>query len=529
MKMRTLFGIRKNGENMKYRILLLFVAFVAMSVNGIVAANFLPLANVLGENYCLKNKFATHAVVKEFPLEGRSVFSVTANGRSVGLYNDKSHWGGLVHFGSFEFVDGHEMTLEIRYEKAIKSFELLPRSLNLRGVKRVAKNALQVKLSKADQNITLIVNGEPQKDVLHLFCNSIDKEAPVEENPGYKKIESEKLYYFGPGYYSLKQLTGSDQLNVENGWRVYVAAGAVVYGNINMWGAEKGTKVYGRGMVYNDTTNRAVIMAVSSSKGGDVEGVLFHGHRAQCWQVVVNQCEHVAFNHVKILCTRYASTDGLDVVNSENCTFRNMFIRANDDAVAIKGLQGGEPTKCRPNKNLFFEGLQLWNDCNCGFGMGAETHAAAYENIWLRNSCILYSYDDPDHHEEMDERAALTICCLHGTYFRNLHYENIDVYHCERFVAMGFKPDFWFGSIQGDQTTHGEIGDVTMKNVKIYHHSGSKISNQIRLYGWHREGTPDKYVDGITFDHVGVEGKILRSASSPVFKLNALVRNLKFK
>ncbi len=31
----------------------------------------------------------------------------------------------------------------------------------------------------------------------------------------------------------------------------------------------------------------------------------------------------------------------------------------------------------------------------------------------------------------------------------DLHYENIDVYHCERFVAMGFKPDFWFGSIQG--------------------------------------------------------------------------------
>ena len=49
MKMRTLFGIRKNGENMKYRILLLFVAFVAMSVNGIVAANFLPLAMPFSE------------------------------------------------------------------------------------------------------------------------------------------------------------------------------------------------------------------------------------------------------------------------------------------------------------------------------------------------------------------------------------------------------------------------------------------------------------------------------------------------
>lgn len=514
------------------RGILFLVMLLALNIQGSAATEkkMLPISNQLGENYIEPRIFATHAVASEFPFEGRSLFSVTANGRSVGLYNDRSYWGGLVHFGSFEFSNGREITLKIIYQKEIKSFEILPRTLKLKSVKRIAGNAVQVKLSKADQNMTLIVNGNPKTDVLHLFCNSIDKAAPeVGDIEGYKKLESKKLYYFGPGYYSLKNIIGSAQLNVENGWRVYVAAGAVIYGSINMSGVEAGTKVDGRGMVYNDVNNPAVMMGVSNCNGGEVEGVLFHGHRAQCWQVVINKSQNVDFNNVKILSTRYASTDGLDVINCQNCTFRNMFIRANDDAVAIKGLQAGMPAFCLPNENLLFEGLQLWNDCNCAFGMGAETHAAMYKNICLKNSCVLFSYDDPNHHEQMEERAALTICCLHGTYFRNLKYENVEVDHCERLVAMGFQPSFWFGTLQGDQTTPGGIEDVTMKNVYTYNNSGSKIANEISLYGWHRKDSPDKYVDGVTFDHLRVGGKKISSAKASIFKVDPQVRHLKFK
>jgi len=521
--------IKSNGVR---HAMALWAVLLALTIQGRTAsqAKLLSIGNQLGENYSESGILATHVVAPEFPFEGRSLFSVTVNGKSVGLYNDKSYWGGLVHFGSFEFSNGHEITLKIIYQKEIKSFEILPRTLNLKSVKRIAGNAVQVKLSKADQKMTLIVNGNPKKDVLHLFCNSLDTVAPEVGNiEGFKKLESRKLYYFGPGYYSLKNKIGSQQLNVENGWRVYVAAGAVVYGSINMSRAEAGTKVDGRGMVFNDEKNPAVILGVDNCKGAEVEGVLFHGHRAQCWQVVVNQSQNVDFNNVKILCTRYASTDGLDVVNSQNCTFQNMFIRANDDAVAIKGLQNGSPISCLPNENLFFEGLQLWNDCNCAFGMGAETHAAVYKNIWLKNSCVLFSYDDPNHHEKMDERGALTICCLHGTYFRNLHYENVEVDHCERLVAMGFQSSFWFGSIQGDQTTPGGIAEVTMKNVNTYNNSGSKIANQISLYGWHDKDTPDKYVDGVIFDHVRVNGQKINSTKTSIFKINTLVKHLKFK
>lgn len=518
----------KNCLLMILNMLLLFAAAVpAVAGNGADV----PVMRGTGEDYTAPDgSLATHASAREFPQEGDMLYDVAVNGRYVGLYTDKSHWGGLVHFGSFEFDGSRGVEVDINYAREIRSFELLPETPDVYGVEQTSARSLRFKLRKPDVNVTLIVNGEPKKDVLHLFAASVDRDAPgVDADTGYRRFEDRKLIYFGPGYYDLRKLTGDGTLTVPDGWDVYISAGAVVYGRIDAWGTGKGTRLRGRGMVYNDENNTAMIFTVTKSTGMEVEGLTFHCHRPQCWQVGVTQCTGVKFDGVKIICTRYASTDGLDVINSQDCTFSNMFIRANDDAVAIKGLQDAKPADCLPNRNLLFENIQLWNDCNCAFGMGAETRASAYENIRLRNSCVLSSFDDPDHHEELDERAALTICSLNGTYFSNILYENIDVYHCERLIALGFKPDFWFGSLKGDQSTPGGINGVTFRNVRSHASSGSSIANQIHLYGWNREGTPPKYVENITFDNVRIENKKVKGSGNAHFLTGELVRGLKFE
>ncbi len=488
-----------------------------------------------GENFTDRNgSFSTHAIPKEFPEEGTPLYNVSVNGAYVGLYTDRNFWGGLVHFGSFEFENGHEITIKISYYRPIKSFEVLPgKRLNLLHVKQTGRNCIEVKMDKADQNLTVIVNGEPKKHVLHLFCNSIDHNAPeVPDNNGYHRYDAQKLHYFGKGYHDLSKLLQTDQLKIEDGWRVYIAAGAVVYGSLSMRETTKWPKVYGRGMVYNDKHNKRVIFEASYCKGANVEGILFHCHRAQCWQVALSHCQNVEFKHVKIIGTRYASTDGLDIINCQQCAFLNTFIRANDDAIAIKGLGDSKPADSDPNRNLTFCGMQLWNDCNCAMGIGAENHCSLYENIRFMNSSILFSYDDPDYHEMLDERAAMTICCIHGTYFRNISYENIDIYHCERLIAAGFQPNFWFGALKGDQSTPGGISNLTYKNIRSFNNSGSQISNKIHLYGWKDgHGTPEKTIDGVTFDNVTIDGKKIESINSPYFSESDLntVNNISFK
>ncbi len=485
-----------------------------------------------GENYTAPDSsLITHATAAEFPMEGENTFKVTVNGKKVGLYNDRSHWGGLVQFGSFEFNNGKEITIKISYAKPIKTYEVLPiKKLDLLSVKKTGAKTIEIKTNRADQNITVVVNGEYKKDALHLFCNSVDRNAPkVPNRNGYHKYEKEKVYYFGPGYYDMEKILNKDILVLDNGWKVYLAGGAVLYGRIGLWGTEKGTKVHGRGMVYNDTRNARVIFEANNCNGADVEGVLFHCHRPGVWQVVINHCKNVEFKGVKILSTRYASTDGLDVVNSQQCAFLNTFIRANDDAIAIKGLDSRKPSECPPTRNITFCGMQLWNDCNCAMGIGAENHCQLYENIRFMNSSILFSYDDPDYHEMLDERAAMTICCIHGTYFRNISYENIDVYHCERLIAAGFQPSFWFGALPGDQTTPGEISNIVYRNINCFKNSRSSIANQIHLYGWQKEGTPAKSVSNVTFENVNIEGTKIGSLADKCFMLGKNVENVQFK
>ena len=197
--------------------------------------------------------------------------------------------------------------------------------------------------------------------------------------------------------------------------------------------------------------------------------------------------------------------------------------------IAIKGLDSRKPAECPPTSNLTFCGMQLWNDCNCAMGIGAENHCSLYENIRFMNSSILFSYDDPDYHETLDERAALTICCIHGTHFRNISYENVDVYHCERLIAAGFQPSFWFGALPGDQSTEGSMRNIKYQNVNSYNNSGSTIANQIHIYGWNKQGTPEKSVDGVLFENVNIEGRKVSSLADKHFLLGPNVKNVEFK
>ena len=72
-----------------------------------------------------------------------------------------SHWGGVVNFGSFEFKNGKEITIRITYAGDMKSYEVLPiKKLDLLKVKKTGKRTIEIKTNRADQNITVIVNGE---------------------------------------------------------------------------------------------------------------------------------------------------------------------------------------------------------------------------------------------------------------------------------------------------------------------------------------------------------------------------------
>ena len=471
----------------------------------------------MGQNYS-SGQLMTYAVPEEYPLEGSQKFNVSVNGYYTGIYNDNNLWGGNVNFGYFDFEAGNSVNIVVSYSGSIDSFEILPKGFNIQAEK-VSDNALSFQISNVEQYITVIINGNYKGDVLHLFANSIDKNIPnVAQKEGYYFDKKQGIHYFGPGYYKLSEMFSNGTLSVNKKKVIYLAGGAVLDGQLG-FNQSSSAEIRGRGMIMNKEEkgmDNRVVLSVSASTGGTIEGIIIHGHRAPGWVCTNDKSSGLSYRNVKIISTRYASTDGIDINQCTDFTFENMFIRSCDDAVAIKGLDAetSAPVDCRPNKNLLFEKMQLWNDCNNAFGMGAETRASLYENISLRNSDILFSYDDPNYHETLDERSAMNICALHGTYFRNIVFENIRVNRCERLIGLGFKDNFWFGSIQGDQSYPGGIDGVIFRNIICESNSGSKIANDIWLYGWYKEGTPTKQVKNITFDNVIIEGNLLQNDQS---------------
>ena len=472
--------------------------------------------------------FATEtvAVVRTMPVpEGypvmenqRRPFSVSVNGYSVALYNDVNYWGGTVDFGSFEMTDGEKVIISVVVDEAIKTMEILPRNEKFNVTQKDSHN-IEIQTVFAGEQITIVVNGDPMHGcVLHLFCNKYDN---TPQPSGYNYDSASSTHSFGAGYYNLRNITGTSEMRITGKQSIYLAPGAVVYGTLVMDDCD-GARIWGGGMIVN--AERGLIK-VLNTKNSSIEDVMVHGHCWHAWQVTADHCTDISFKRLKIINMHYASTDGLDLVFTSHSTIDSCFVRACDDAVAIKALGNAKPAENPACEDLTFRHLQLWNDCNNAFGIGAETRAQAFRNIKVEDIDILFSYDDPQYHTILDERAALNICSLHGTWFHDILFDNIRIYHCQRLIGLGFKPSFWFGSIIGDQTGEGGIYDIIFRNIQSFANSGNNISNKIMIYDWHQEGKPDKTINNLVFDNINICGKKLKKVSKQYFDIRNNCKN----
>lgn len=480
----------------------------------VVTHDFNDLA--AGFDYATEN-LITYKVPEEFPQEGDPIFNVSVDGHYTGVYTDINAWEKLVGFSYFDFTPGKEVEVIVTSSKPFNHYDIFPKSDDY--VSSQEGKSIHIKLSKANQKISIVYDYNYKGNSFHLFANPIDTEAPKES--------SSDLIYFGPGYHNIQQQYGGTLLTQNRS--IYIAGGAVVNGDIIANG--NGRTISGHGVLMKTTPNNCVL-SVSYAKNVTLKDFIICSHRPGGWTVGTYMAENLNIYNVKVVSVQYASTDGFDISNSVGVHLKDVFIRSCDDAIAIKGLAEGTPANCPPNENMTFENLQIWNDCNNAMGIGAETHTKYYKDIHFKNIDVIFSYDDRDNHVRLDERSVMNICCLQGTFFENITWEDIRVNRCERLICITFKDNFWFGSIQGNQSTEGGVNDITYKNVTVESNSGSSIANEILLNGW--AGTPRKIIQNVTFDNVVIEGKPVTSESDKHIKTNntsevVLVKDLIFK
>ena len=226
---------------------------------------------------------------------------------------------------------------------------------------------------------------------------------------------------------------------------------------------------------------------------------------------------------------KWASTDGIDIVNSQQITVDDCFLRATDDTITLKGLEwDGESTD---TLNAGIEGIRvnntiLWNECNSAMVVGEENMAKYYRDIKFTNIDVLFSYDDIYYHDSLYERSAISIISGHGCSFEDIHWENIRVNQCERLVCFAFIDEFYKEPVDPKycQKIPGYMKNITLKNVTSDSNSNGVYANQIYLKGWNA----DKTISNITFDNVVIKGEKL-TEDSPIIVKNEYVSGIRVK
>ncbi|MBO2517356.1 MAG: hypothetical protein CW338_08815 [Clostridiales bacterium] len=444
-------------------------------------------------------------------------FEISANGQEVGVYSDYNMEFDEVNFAYFNFRKGTEVDVEIRVLFDFRKVTVLPEGV---ADLETDGNILRFRAANPGDNYSFIFDDDYQYITLHLFTNPIDEDE--------EKIRTAfSTMYFGPGYHDLSDR----QLNIGTGMTLYVAAGAVLNCPVVVENA-KNVTIAGSGIIMMDKKNAVnpdygtIVITLNHAKNVTIKGVIAHAHRSQNWTTHVYYSSDVTIENYHVVSTRYASVDALDITNSQNVTVRNCFLRSCDDCITVKGLSGkATPQEAPANEHIHVSGCTLWSDCNNAMVIGEESMAAYYDDITFDDIDVLYSYDDRDNHERLDERAVMSIVLLHGTQVSNIRWDHIRVNNCQRLICMRFVDSFWFGSIQGNQSFPGGISGVTFSNITCSSNNTSRIANQILMYGWSK----DKKISGVMFDNVCINGEKLRSMMNRYMKVNEYISNITFK
>lgn len=282
-------------------------------------------------------------------------------------YN-QSESAGFIFFSADESV-----TVRVKSKKAFASAQIRPKSKNI--VTEIKNGEVSFKLEKPGNYVLEL---DDEHNVLHIFFN------PIKE---YKEAEK-STYYFGPGMHF------PGMINLRDNDTVYVDENAIVFGSINSLGA-KNVKIFGGGVIDNSCEERITENAYENHTKGnfriyncdniEVSDVIFTN--SSTWVMSMFNCSNVKIDNVKIVGHWRYNTDGIDIVNSDNVSISNCFIRSFDDTITIKAIYDYQ----KPVENITVDNCVMW----CGWGknceIGIETAGIEYKNITFKNCDLVHN------------------------------------------------------------------------------------------------------------------------------------------
>lgn len=270
----------------------------------------------------LDNRAGASVVTYPAPSGGiplSSEFTVTAAGQNVDVYQVKVPPRNIGYTpcpssyekGSMAYFDfSGTVKIQITSSQTVSSVVVRPLRQGIQP--SVNRNTISFSLSQP-ANVSVEINGDDRHN-LHLFANPMETAAPSPSDPN--------VVYFMPGVHG----DGSTMI-LGNDKPVYVAGGAVVYGVIYT------STIRGRGIISGEKTAKECrsgggsSLIISSDSPVDLEGFIALDPPEWLFQIMAST--YVTIDNVKGIAWR-GNGDGIELINVEGATVKNVFIRATD-------------------------------------------------------------------------------------------------------------------------------------------------------------------------------------------------------
>ncbi len=284
---------------------------------------------------CAPAMAATHVGIAPIPDEVRTdYFVVTINGRTTPVVHAASSYY-LLNFD----LDG-PATVSIRAADAHywdRGVEVQPMRYGIRprrvGATITFRIPGPVKLSIARPG-----DHFADVDMLFLLGSEPDRSGITAKTQGVR--------YYGPGVHR-------EDINANSGDRIYLAAGAVVFGSLNLWQVHD-VRVEGHGMIIYDGPQdpdgdegwmhlrswHCIVM--DQTRNVEIDGITCVV-RSRTWQIQMKDSRSTGFYDVNVIggAPLDANQDGMDWLGGGDTTVRDCFFRASDDVFAMEGNWDG--------------------------------------------------------------------------------------------------------------------------------------------------------------------------------------------
>ena len=395
-------------------------------------------------------------------------------------------------------------TIEITTTKTnCRNVVVRPLSLGIKP--QFKKNKITFKLNKI-KPIVVEING--YHHALHLFPNPIQDDSALKKTTlcapqcsycstylnEIPKDRDPHYYYFAPGRHDVGTLL------LKSNDRVHIAAGAVVYGSFVADDAEN-IKITGRGILDGSKIERADKWArggfgclhFRNCKNVSVDGIVLRDPNS--WCINVRRCTDVDISNLKLVGLWRYNSDGIDVWDSANVSFKDSFIRGYDDSFIIRADNIN-------NKKISVENCVMWNDWGLSLAIWAWSQGGkgkSFEDISFKNIDVIRTTGQAIHISNKSQAAV-----------RNVKFENINIEY-----------DAW---------TPRQILQRKENKAELY--VPDPNDKFVPLAIFNESTAKDSLIENVSYENINIVGRsdapsIIRSRNATCPIKNITVKNLK--